>query len=100
MKFEGKTFYLYVSQKEVSASPSRGTSRARPWQVLRALGRCHPVLGARGRGGSAGVTPGAASGCWSHRHRVSPGRTAVGALPPAFGIVVVICYHRLVSPAQ
>lgn len=56
MKFEGKTFYLYVSQKEVSASPSHGTSQAWPWQVLWALGRCHPVLGVQGHSGSAGVT--------------------------------------------
>lgn len=47
MKFEGKTFYLYVSQKEVSAFPSCGTSRAQLWsllqQVLRALGRLQPA---------------------------------------------------------
>lgn len=34
MKFEGKTFYLYVSQKEVSASPSPGASWAQ-WASFR-----------------------------------------------------------------
>lgn len=60
MKFEGKTFYLYVSQKEVSALPSRGTSRAQPWPLLPRVPRCTgqlqwrrpvPALQGHGQGG-------------------------------------------------
>lgn len=46
MKFEGKTFYLYVSQKEVSACRGNAErSRVLPQQALHGAGRLHPAPG-------------------------------------------------------
>lgn len=71
MKFEGKTFYLYVSQKEVSVFPSRGTSQVQPQlflqQLLHGPGRLQPAAAspcAWGTGTGAGAA--ARWQCWGH----------------------------------
>lgn len=89
MKFEGKTFYLYVSQKEVSAFPSRGTSRAQPWsllqQVLHELGRLQPAAASprawRCRG--TGTAAGAAARRQRWVHLPAPAGALLWALEPA-----------------
>lgn len=86
MKFEGKTFYLYVSQKEVSVLPSYGPSRVQPRSFLQPFlhrpGRLQPAAASpcawdTGRGAGAA----ARWQCWGHLP--APAGILLEALEPA-----------------
>lgn len=93
MKFEGKTFYLYVSQKEVSASPA-----SLPWHSLGtacsfprgSLGTASP-----GHGHRAVPALGSPPCCcqpwaWTHSPPQPQAVPSLGIIPRSF---LIRCHH-------